>query len=248
MAVQQLPGVHAGALQAGFHFALSFRQVQLHSQILLCGVAHQTFPEPVIADVLGVDSGVNFDAAAVEAVPLLRDLHQLPALLVGLEVEVLVLVDVAIAGQGQIGLDAGLRHGLGGGVGVVIQVGNRGNAEAQALGDGKQRRRLCAAGVHFRFLLQQRLKGFGIAQIVGEAPQAGGGQMGVAVDKAGDGHHTGAVHNGPGRFVGGLSLNGDDLPVLDADISAEDDLHPGIHSHGCDIGNEGVQIGTLPFV
>ena len=222
--------------------------MQLHSQILLCGVAHQTFPEPVVADVLAVDPGVNFDTAAVEAVPLLRDLYQLPALLVGLEVEVLVLVDVAIAGQRQIGLDAGFRHSLGGGVGVVIQVGNRGNAEAQALGNGERCRRFGAAGVHFRFLLQQRLKGFGVAQIIGEAPQTGSRQMGVAVDKAGNGHHAGAVHNGLGRFGRGLSLNGDDLSVLDADISAKNDLHPGVHGHGCDIGNEGVQIGTLPFV
>ena len=111
-----------------------------------------------------------------------------------------------------------------------------------------RRRRLGAAGVHFRFLLQQRLKGFGVAQIVGEAPQTGGRQMGMAVDETGNGHHAGAVHNGLGRFGRGLSLNGDDLPVLDADISAEDDLHPGVHGHGCDIGNEGVQIGTLPFV
>jgi hypothetical protein len=96
--------------------------------------------------------------------------------------------------------------------------------------------------------LQQRLKGFGVAQIVGEAPQGGGRQMGVAVDEAGNGHHAGAVHNCLGRFGGGLSLNGDDFSVLDADISAENDLHPGIHGHGCDIGNEGVQIGTLPFV
>ena len=248
MAIQQLPGVHAGAFQAGIHFALGLRQVQLHAQILLCGVAHQTFPEPIIADVLAVDSGVDPDAAAVEAVPLLRDLHQLLALLVGLKVKVLVFVDEAVAGQRQIGLDAGLRHGFGGGVGVVIQVGNRGDAEAQALGNGERRRRLGAAGVHFRFLLQQRLKGFGVAQIVGEAPQGGGRQMGVAVDEAGNGHHAGAVYNGLGCFGGGLSLNGDDLAVLDADISAENDLHPGIHGHGCDIGNEGVQIGTLPFV
>ena len=222
--------------------------MQLHSQILLCGVAHQTFPEPVVADVLGVDPGVNFDTAAVEAVPLLRDLYQLPALLVGLEVEVLVLVDEAIAGQRQIGLDAGFRHGLGGGVGVVVQVGNGGDAEAQALGNGERCRRFGAAGVHFRFLLQQRLKGFGVAQIIGEAPQTGSRQMGMAVDETGDSHHAGAVHNGLGRFGRGLSLNGDNLPVLDADISAEDDLHPGVHGHGCNIGNEGVQIGTLPFV
>ena len=57
-----------------------------------------------------------------------------------------------------------------------------------------------------------------------------------------------AFVTGLGIFGGGLSLNGDNLPVLDADISAENDLHPGVHGHGCDIGNEGVQIGTLPFV
>ena len=57
--------------------------------------------------------------------------------------------------------------------------------------------------------------------------------------------HKGAIG---GYFKGGLSLDGDDLAVLDADISAKNDLHPGVHGHGCNIGNEGVQIGTLPFV
>ena len=135
-----------------------------------------------------------------------------------------------------------------GGYSAAMEASETVYAEAQALGNGERRRRLGAAGVHLRFLLQQRLKGFGVAQIVGEAPQTGGRQMGVAVDEAGNGHHAGAVHNGSGRFGGGLSLNGDDFAVLDADISAENNLHPGIHGHGCDIGNEGVQIGTLPFV
>ena len=162
-------------------------------------------------------------------------------LLVGLKIEVLVLVDEAVAGERQIGLDAGLGHGFGGGVGVIIEVGNGGNAEAQALGDGKQGRGLGAAGVHFGLLLQQRLQSLGVAQVIGVAAKACGSQMGVAVHKAGDGHHAGAVDDGLGRLHRGGFADGDDLAAVDADVRAENHFQLGIHGHGGDVRNQSVQ-------
>ena len=52
--------------------------------------------------------------------------------------------------------------------------------------------------------------------------------MGVAVDQAGNGHHTGAVHNGFRLLFGRGLADGDDLSVLDADIGTEQNFHFGI--------------------
>ena len=163
VAVQKLPGAHAGALQTGFHLALCLCQMQLHSDAFLEGVAGKPFPETVVAGVLGVDARVDFDAPLVKAVPPVNHPDKLLTLLVGFKIEFLVGVDESVAGKGQIGLDAGLGHGLGGGVGIVVQVGHGGDAEAQALGDGEKRGGFRTAGVHFGFLLEPCLQGFRVA-------------------------------------------------------------------------------------
>ena len=205
------------------------------------GVARKTFPELIVAGIFGVDARVDFDAPVLEAVPLVHHPYQFLTLLVGLKVKVLVGVNEAVAGKGQIGLDAGLGHRLGGGVGIVIKVRNGGDAEAQALGDGQKRGGFRAAGVHLGLLLQQRLQRLGVAQIVGIAAQASGGQVGVAVHKTGDGNHAGAVDDGFRRFRRGGLADGDNFTAVDTDIRAENHFQLRIHGHGGDVGNQSVQ-------
>ena len=65
--------------------------------------------------------------------------------------------------------------------------------------------------------------------------------MGVAVDKAGHGHHAGAVNHGFRRLLGGRAGDGDNFPALNANVSAEDNLHFGVHGHRSDICNQCVQ-------
>ena len=169
-------------------------------------------------------------------------MNQFPALFVGFKVEIFILVDEAVAGQSQVGLDAGLGHGLGSGARIVVQVRNRGNAEAQALGNGQQGSGLGAAGVHLGFLLQKSLQGLRIAQVVGVAAQHGGCQLSVAVNQARNGYHAGAVDDGFGGFFRGRFGNGDNFAILDANIGTEEYFHFGIHGHGSDVGNQGIQI------
>ena len=122
VAAQKLPGGHAGAVQAGIHLVLAFAQVQLHSQTLFTGVACQGFPEGVVAGVFRVDPGIDFDTAIVKAVPLVHHPLEFPALLVGFKVKFLTFIHKAIGRQSKVSLDAGFRHGLGGGIRVVIEV------------------------------------------------------------------------------------------------------------------------------
>ena len=244
--VEKLPGTHAGAIQTGIHLALALRQMKLKADALFAGVACQSLPQPVVAGVLGIDAGVDFDPAVVIAVPLVHHPAQLLTLLVGVKVEFLVLIDEAVGRQRQIGLDAGLRHSLGGGVGVVVQVGDGGGSKAQALGNGHRCGGFGGAGVHLGLLLQQGFQCLAAGEVVGKAAQHGGCQMGVAVDEAGDGHHAGAVHNGfRGLLRGGLG-DGDDFAVGNADIGSEEHLHFGVHGHRGDIGNQGIH-GRLSF-
>ena len=237
VAGQQLPGGHACAVQAGVHLIPGFAQMQLHAQPLLAGIARQRFPEGIVRGIFCEDARIDFDPAVVIAVPLVHNLLQLPALLVGLKVEFLVLVDVAIAGQGQIGLDAAFGHSLGGGIGVVIKIGHGGHAEAQALRNGQQSRCLGAAGVHLGFLLQQGLQGLFIGQVIGEAPQHRSCQVGVAVDEAWHGHHAGALNDGLRHFLRDLFGDKFDFPIGNADVDPKEDLGAGGHGHGGDVGN-----------
>ena len=96
--------------------------MELDAQALLVGVARQGLPQGPVAGIFGPETGIDFDAAVVVAVPFLFDPAQLLALLVGVEVKFLVLIDEPVGRQGQIALDASFDHGFGGGVGIVVQV------------------------------------------------------------------------------------------------------------------------------
>ena len=61
--------------------------------------------------------------------------------------------------------------------------------------------------------------------------------MGMAVDKTGHGYHAGAVDDGGGLVLGGILGDGDDLAAINADMSAEEYIHPLIHSHNGNVGN-----------
>ena len=182
----------------------------------------------------------------IKAVPLGNQLLQLPALLVGIKIKFLIGVDKAVAGQGQIGLNSGFRHGLGGGTRIVVEVRYGGDAEAQALRDGQQRRGPGAAGIHLVLLLKQGLQGLFAGQVVGKAPQHGGGQMGVTVDETGHGYHTGAFDDGLWQFL--RDLFGDELnfAIGDADVHAEEDFRSGSHGYGGYVGDQCIQ-NILPF-
>ena len=72
--------------------------------------------------------------------------------------------------------------------------------------------------------------------------------MGVAVDEPGNGHHAGAVDDGFRRLLGSLLVDGDNFPALNADVSAENDLHFRIHGHRGDICDQSIQAFGHPFV
>ena len=211
--------------------------MQLHPQTLFAGIARQGLPQQVIAGVLGVDAGVDFDPAMIEAVPLVHNALELSALLIGLKVEVLVIVDKAVAGKGQIGLDAGLRNGLGSGVGVVVEVRHAGHAEAKALGNGQQRRCLGPPGIHFGFLFQQLLQGLPVAEVIGVAPQDGGCQVSMTVYETRHSHHARAVDDGLGQLLGDLFGDEFNFSVSDANVDAEEHLRSGCHGHGGYVGD-----------
>ena len=221
--------------------------MQLHTDALFGGIGSQGLPELVVAGVLGVDTGIHADPAIVIAVPLIHHLHQLLALLIGLKVEILTLVDEAVGGEAQVGLDAGFGHRFRSGVGVVVQVGYGGDTEAQTLGNGQQGRGLGAPGVHFGLLLQQGFQGIRGGQIIRQTSENCGGQMGVAVDKTGNGHHAGAVNDGLWLLLGGMGLDGLDLSVLNGNICPEQHIHSGIHGNCGYICDQCIQIVILPF-
>ena len=157
---QQLSGAKTGAVQAGIHFFLSLGKVKLDAQPLLRGIAHQTFPQLVVAGVLGVDAGIDANPAIIVAVPFFRNPAQLLTLLVGVEVEILVCVDKPVGGKGHICLDARFCGSFCHGVGIVIKVADGGDAEAQTLRNTQQSRRLGAAPVQLILPLQLLLQHF----------------------------------------------------------------------------------------
>ena len=195
VAVQQLCGGQTGTVQAVFRLRFGGGQMQLHTQAFICTVVGNAFPQLVVTDVLGIDAAVHTDAAIFITVPLLLDFYQLPALLIGLKVKLFAFVDEAVGGKGHIALHAGLSQSFCGGIGVVVQVGHRGNAKTQALSNAQKGGSLGAAAVELTLLLQLLGQSFGMACVIQIAAQNGGSQMGVAVHQTGHGHHAGAVHD-----------------------------------------------------
>ena len=112
---------------------MTLGKVKLEAQAILSGEVCQTFPQGIVAGVLGVDAGVDFDPAVVIAVPFFHNPAQFCGLFVGMEVEFLALVDEPIGRKGQIRLHAAVGNDFGCGFGIVVQVTDGGDAEAQAL-------------------------------------------------------------------------------------------------------------------
>ena len=61
--------------------------------------------------------------------------------------------------------------------------------------------------------------------------------MGVAVYKAGDGYHAGAVNDGGRLAFRRGAGDGFDFTVLDGDKGTKEHVHFGIHGHNGDVGN-----------
>ena len=74
--------------------------MQLHADALFSGIACQSLPELVIAGILSIDPGIDFDAAIVMAVPLVHHFHKLLTLFIGLKIEIFVLIDEAVGRKG----------------------------------------------------------------------------------------------------------------------------------------------------
>ena len=171
----------------------------------------------------------------------------LPALLVGLKVKILILINEPIGRQGDVCLDTRLSDCLSRGIRIVIQVGHGGDAKPQALRNAHQRRGFGTAVIHFGLpgqLLGQRLLTAIVIQI---AAQGCSRQMGMAVHKTRDGYHAGTVHNGIGLFLRCGFAYVRDFTLRNANICPKEHLHFFIHGDHCHIGNQGIQRYTLPF-
>ena len=215
--------------------------MHLHTKAFFCTVVGNAFPQLVIADVFSVDTAVHTDAAIVVIVPLFFYLYQFLALLIGLKIKVLGIGNETVSRKCHIALHAGFAQGFGSGIGIVVQVGNRGDTEAQTLGNAQKCGSLGAAAVHLAFLLQLLGQSLSVGGIIHIAAKHGGGQMGVAVYQTGHGHHTGAVHNG-GRlfFRCGLAYVSN-FTVSNGNICPKEHIHFFVHSHHGDIGNQSIQ-------
>ena len=183
-----------------------------------------------------MDGGLHPDAAVVVAVPFAVQLHELHAGGVGLHVE---FVGEQGGAPGNVGLDAALRRRLGDLVAEIVHVRHRGGAEAQALGDGQQARRLHRPGV------ETVLPGKNVvvepgAQIiaVGKAPQDGHGQMGMAVDEARHEHHAGAVDDLFRLLLRGAQADVADFPVGNAHKGVGIDVHLRVHGDAGHVGKQ----------
>ena len=138
--------------------------MQLYTQVFFCAVVGDALPQLVITDVLGIDAAVDLDA--VFAVVFLFQTHQFPALLVGLEVEILGVSNETVSRKGHIALHTGLFQCFGSCVGVVVEVRNGGDAKTHTLGNAQKGGCLGAAMVQLTLLLQLLLQRFRGSDIV----------------------------------------------------------------------------------
>ena len=113
-----------------------------------------------------MDAAVDLNPALVVVMPLLLDLRKFLALLVGLKVEILGIRNEAVGTQRHIALHAGFCQGFGGRVGIVVQVGNGGDAKTQALGNAQKGGSLGAAAIHPALLLQLLGQSLGALRII----------------------------------------------------------------------------------
>ena len=234
VAVEELGRGQAVPLLAVLMLLLRLGQVDMHAEALVDRKLAERVPEAVVGGVFGVDRDLGADAAVVIAVPAVAQGDQLPAGGIGLEVEVLRKEGDA---AGEIGLDAGFRHGLGNRVAVVVHIRDRGRAEAEALGDREQGRGLDGAVVQLRLAREDIVVEPGLQIVtVGIAAQQAHRQVGMAVDQTGHEDHALAVDDLFGTFLGrGLGDEGD-LPVRDAHEGSEVDVHRLVHRDGGDVG------------
>ena len=228
--VEQLRRRQPGALLAVLLLLLRLGQVQLHPEAVFQRVFRERLPRRIGRGVFRVDAAVDSDAAAVIAMPFV--VERLGFAEVGVGIGVKIVGAVGRDGVAEIGLDAGFRDGLGDGVRAEIHIADGGHAEAQALGDGQQRRRLDAPRVHALLLREDApAEPLGERQLLAVAAQQRHRQMRVAVDKARHQHHARAVENALRLFLRRVFPDVGDLAVRDAQKGVHPDGHPLVHRH-----------------
>ena len=145
MAVEHLRGRQAVFLHARVMLLFRLGQVYLQLQAVVDGILGQRVPELIRRGILGVDGGLDFNAAVIIVVPLVLECNKLLAGREGVKAEIVSQKHGRAAGD--IGLDAGLSHRLADLVAEIIHIRHARRAEAQRLGDGKRRGGLDRAAV-----------------------------------------------------------------------------------------------------
>ena len=237
MAIQKLRHAQTGAVHGVLGFLRRFSHVQLDAQAFLFAVVRNPLPQQMIAGIRGVNTAVNADSAIVVAVPLFCQSTQFYALLIGFKIKVLRIADEAIGRKGNVCLDACLCRGLCRCFGEIIQIRHRSDAKPQTLCNADGGGRLGAPGIHTVLFAQTALQRLRIGHIVPQIPQCGSCQMGMAVYKTGDRHHTGTVNNDLRFFFRGFLGDMADFSLFDPNICTEQHLHLFIHCDHGHIGN-----------
>ena len=217
----------------------------LQLQAVVDGILRQRVPELIRRGILGVDGGLDFDAAVVIVVPFFLERDQLLAGREGVEAEVVSQKHGCAAGD--IGLDAGAGNDAADLVAEIVHIRHAGRAEAQRLGDGERRCGLDGAAVEPVFarediVLEPVLQ----IEVVRVAAQQVHRQVRMAVDEARHQDHAGGVNDLLrlllGRFFGHIG----DLSVRDADERVLPERHLLVHRDDIDMGKQCIH-GSPPY-
>ena len=130
----------ARALLAVRLLLLRLGQVQLHPEAVFQRVFSRAPPTPDRSRCIPRGCRSRFGCGRRHSRAICRGAPRLRGSRVGIGVK--IVGAVGRDGVAEIGLDAGFRDGLGDGVRAEIHIADGGHAEAQALGDGQQRRSL----------------------------------------------------------------------------------------------------------
>ena len=191
-----------------------------------------------------MDGSVDLDAAIVIIVPFFRQAHKLLTGGIGVEAEILVGAKIHRPAR-EIGLQAAACYDLTDLIAEAVHIRHARRAEAHGLGHGQRRRSSDRARVHLLFAREHAVfEPVMQRHVVGVAAQQIHRQMRVAVDKTRHEHHTGAVDDLRGLFLGRLFRHIGDLAVRHADERVLPERHLFVHGDDVDMGKQGIH-GSL---